>query len=207
MPMSQSYTVPATTLEHELVVKKSRFIARAARVESREQAMAFLAALRRDYPDARHHCWAYLLGNPESASTAACNDDGEPTGTAGKPILNVIQHKGIGDVMVVVARYFGGIKLGAGGLTRAYRSACEAVLSALPLLQHRWMVKRVLRCDFPQEQPLRHWAEQHEARIAAVDYVERVRVELVLPAEILPELEAFCRAHGIVVHGGVALEQ
>jgi len=153
--MSPSYRVPATTLERALEVKKSRFIARVTRVESREQAMAFLETLRRAHPDARHHCWAYLLGNPRSASTAACNDDGEPSGTAGKPILHVIQHKGIGDVMVVVARYFGGIKLGAGGLTRASRAACEDVLSALPLaLRQPWLQRRV-RCDFSLEQPLR----------------------------------------------------
>jgi len=197
--MNHSYPVPAVTLERELEVKKSRFIARAAKVESREQAMAFLEALRVDFPDARHHCWAYLVGNPASASTAASSDDGEPSGTAGKPILNVIQHKGIGDVIVGVARYFGGIKLGAGGLTRAYSSACEAVLSDLPLEQHRLLLLRTVHCDFSYEQPLRHWAEQHEAQVIAVDYGERVAVKLAMPAELLADLDAFCRAHGLTV--------
>jgi len=197
--MNQSYPVPAATLERELEVKKSRFIARAAKVENREQAMAFLEALRADYPDARHHCWAYLVGNPASASTAASSDDGEPSGTAGKPILNVIQHKEVGDVIVGVARYFGGIKLGAGGLTRAYSSACEAVLSALPLEQHRMLVRRMVCCDFSNEQPLRHWAEQHNAQVVTVDYGEQVRVQLDLQAESITELEAFARAHDLTV--------
>jgi len=187
-------------LERELEVKKSRFIARAAHVESREQAMVFLDALKRDYPDARHHCWAYLVGNPVAASTAASSDDGEPSGTAGKPILNVIQHKGIGDVMVGVARYFGGIKLGAGGLTRAYSGACEAVLSALPLVQHRQMISRMVQCDFSQEQALRHWAGQHEATIAAVDYAERVVLEMVLPVEEEEALVVLCHALGLLTH-------
>jgi uncharacterized YigZ family protein len=196
--MSHSYDVPAATLERELAVKKSRFIARAARVENRQAAMAFLEAVKRDYPDARHHCWAYLLGAPQSASTAAANDDGEPSGTAGKPILNVIQHKGIGDVMVVVTRYFGGIKLGAGGLTRAYSSACEAVLSALPLAQHRQMLRRRIRTDFSQEQRLRHWLAGHGVAIADVAYGDGVALTLVLPADLVPQLEAFCRANGMV---------
>lgn len=197
MKMRATYAVPAAILERELEVKKSRFIARAARVENREQAMAFLAALKRDYPDARHHCWAYLVGNPLSASTAASSDDGEPSGTAGKPILNVIQHKGIGDVMVGIARYFGGIKLGAGGLTRAYSGACEAVLSELPLVQQRPMTSRRVLCDFSQEQLLRHWAEQHAASIATVDYAERVALEMVLPVEDVAALEGFCHAQGM----------
>jgi len=195
--MSASYSVPAATLERELEVKKSRFIAQAARVENREQAMVFLEALKRDYPDARHHCWAYLVGNPVSASTAASSDDGEPSGTAGKPILNVIQHKGIGDVVVGVARYFGGIKLGAGVLTRAYSGACETVLSELPLTQHRLMSSCLVRCDFAQEQLLRHWAVQHEAQIAAIDYAEQVVVELLLPTERESELERFCQSQGM----------
>lgn len=199
--MSQTYFIPATTLERELEVKKSRFIARATHVGTREDAMAFLDSAMQDYPDARHHCWAYLLGNPLSASTAGSNDDGEPSGTAGKPILNVIRHKDIGDVMVVVSRYFGGIKLGAGGLTRAYGNATEAVLSALPLEQHRILVHRKLRCDFSLEQPLRHWAAQHQASVIHVEYSDAVSLVLALPHESAPSLESFCQSNGIPAQG------
>lgn len=197
--MNQSYPVPAITLERVLEVKKSRFIARAGRIENREQAMLFLEALKADYPDARHHCWAYLVGNPASASTAASSDDGEPSGTAGKPILNVIQHKGIGDVMVGIARYFGGIKLGAGGLTRAYSGACEAVLSDLPLKQHQLLISRTVHGDFSCEQSLRHWADGHQAQVVAVEYGVRVTLVLALPTEMLTEMEDFCRAHGLTI--------
>jgi putative IMPACT (imprinted ancient) family translation regulator len=99
---------------------------------------------------------------------------------------------------VGVARYFGGIKLGAGGLTRAYSGACEAVLSVLPLEQHRILLSRLIHCDFANEQPLRHWAETHDAQVMAVDYGEQVRMELALPMESLSDLEAFCSAHNLM---------
>lgn len=196
--MSQGYPVPARTLEREIERRKSRFIARAGCVTTREEGMAFLQAMRDAYPDARHHCWAYLIGDPETAASAAMNDDGEPSGTAGKPILNVIQHKGIGDVIVVVARYFGGVKLGAGGLVRAYAGATEAVLSELPFTSQVQLETIHLQMDFAREQAVRHWAGEHDADVIAVDYGEGVTMRLRLPAEQRNELKAFCAANGIV---------
>ncbi len=192
-----SCRVPATAVEAEIEIKKSRFIARALPVTSREEALAAVARARADHPDARHHCWAYLLGDPERAASAAMNDDGEPSGTAGKPILNVIRHKGIGDVLVVVIRYFGGIKLGAGGLTRAYAAATEAALSRLPLIEREPRAEVGLVLDFAQEQPLRHWAAGHDGELLEVEYGEQVRVRLRLPEEALPALRAWCEARGV----------
>ncbi len=191
------HRVPAQTVEHEIAIKKSRFIARAVPAASRRQALDAVAAARADYPDARHHCWAYLLGNPATAASAATNDDGEPSGTAGKPILNVIQHKGIGDVIVVVTRYFGGIKLGAGGLTRAYGAATEAVLSITPLIEHvaRFTVR--LTGDFADEQPLRHWAAAHQAEVVDVRYAAAVTLIVDCPQAHQPALAAFCAARRI----------
>ncbi len=191
--------MPAAAHEAVVEIKKSRFIARAAQASDRAAAMALLERSRADYPDARHHCWAYLIGNPETASGAAMNDDGEPSGTAGKPILNVIRHKGIGDVMVVVSRYFGGVKLGAGGLTRAYSNAAEAVLAELPLAEQRPQCALTLSLGFAQEQPLRHWAECHEAAISALEYGQGVRAELALPETHREALLEWCRAEGITV--------
>ena len=111
--------------------QKSRFISRAGCVTSKDEAKLFVHQCRLDYEDAGHYCWAYLLGNPDRASSAAMSDDGEPSGTAGKPILNVLQHKNVGDIMVVVVRYFGGVKLGAGGLVRAYSSSAQLVMDKL----------------------------------------------------------------------------
>jgi len=117
--------IPQATAQAEIEIKKSRFIGLAKQINDREQGMLWLAKVKATYPDARHHCWAYLLGNPSCATNAGMGDDGEPSGTAGKPILNVLQHKGVGDIMLIVVRYFGGIKLGAGGLNRTYGQAAQ----------------------------------------------------------------------------------
>lgn len=195
--MSSAYPVPAAQQEALFEVKKSRFIAMAAHAASRDAALQFVESVRHRYPDARHHCWAYLLGDPGGSCEAGMNDDGEPAGTAGKPILNVLQHKGVGDVVLVVVRYFGGIKLGAGGLTRAYSSSAEAVMSSLAVLERQPLIERRLRLDFSQEQALRHWAGQHEAQLCELSYGEGVAVRLSLPQEQEAALEAFCRGAGI----------
>ena len=198
--MSPSYPTPADTVEIESEVKKSRFIARATKVSSREEALEFVAQAKRDYPDARHHCWAYLLGDPLSAATAAMHDAGEPSGTAGRPILNVIQHKGVGDVMVVVVRYFGGVKLGAGGLVRAYSGAAEAAMSQLPVEQAVAMQHLMLKMDFAKEQPVRHWLGQNQGEIGQIDYSAEVVMRVCVPQESGEALRAFCSAQGVTVN-------
>ena len=119
--LSDPYTA---TLEF----KKSQFLGFGYPIDSREQLMFHVEQLRNQYPDARHVCYGYIIGDPHNTTSAGFDDDGEPGGTAGKPILNVLQHKGIGNCVVIVVRYFGGIKLGAGGLTRAYSSTAQAVV-------------------------------------------------------------------------------
>lgn len=198
--MAKAYPVPAQSVEREILVRKSRFIARALSATSREQALMQVRQARKDFPDARHHCWAYLIGDPNSASAAAMDDDGEPGGTAGKPILNVIQHKAIGDVLVVVIRYFGGIKLGAGGLTRAYAQATEAVLSELPVEQQEPRLTATLTMDFAHEQVLRHWAGEHGAEILEVTYGEQVGICLDIPEAATEGLAGFCAARNIRMH-------
>ena len=114
-----AYQILTQPAEAEIEIKKSRFIAHALPVSSRDDALKAVKQLKTRYPDARHHCWAYLLGDPTGAASAAMDDDGEPSGTAGRPILGVLQDRRVGDTLIVVVRYFGGIKLGASGLTRA----------------------------------------------------------------------------------------
>ena len=168
--MSKDYPVPSGYLERETEVKKSRFIARVYPVSSRDEVREHIARAHQDYPDARHVCWAYQIGRPGSAAEAAMNDDGEPSGTAGKPILNVIQHKDMGDVLVIVVRYFGGIKLGAGGLVRAYAGAAESVLSEVGRTIQQSRVQAEVVLGFADEQPLRHWCEGHEGHIESIRY-------------------------------------
>lgn len=132
--MKESYIVPAGKARAEIVVQKSRFIASATAAFSVDEARAFLNSIRAEFPDATHHVPAFIVGHGDSM-IAHCSDAGEPSGTAGRPALTVLQGSGLGDVAVVVTRYFGGVKLGTGGLSRAYRDAVKAVLAVLPRAQ------------------------------------------------------------------------
>ena len=198
--MSAGYPIPAGFLEKETEIRKSRFIARIAPVHGRDQVKALVQQAWQEHPDARHVCWAYQIGQPGSAAEAAMNDDGEPSGTAGKPILNVIQHKDMGDVAVIVIRYFGGIKLGAGGLVRAYAGAAESVLSAVGREVNRPMEKVVVSLPFALEQPLRHWCQQHDADPAEAVYGEGVTMTVYLPEPAVESLVSFCEANQLDYH-------
>ena len=193
------YPVPAATGRAETEVRKSRFIAVAAHAGTREEALAVVEEARQAHPEARHHCWAYVLGAPGAATSAAMNDDGEPSGTAGRPILNVIEHKGIGDVVVVVIRYFGGVKLGAGGLVRAYAGAAEAVLSSLELVQHEPVVRFSLEGGFADEQPLRHEAHQLGGAVEEVRYGEGIEMVMSVPLAARESLLEVCQSRQMAV--------
>ena len=195
--MAKDYPIPAGFLERETEIKKSRFIARVAPVSSRDDVKSWLEQARNDHPDARHICWAYQIGRPGAAAEAAMNDDGEPSGTAGKPILSVIQHKDLGDVLVMVIRYFGGIKLGAGGLVRAYAGATEAVLSGVERVIQQPMSQVTVTMAFADEQPLRHWCDQNGAEIGNVGYSAGVTADVSLAEEQNQEFTAFCESRGI----------
>ncbi|MGH1541185.1 MAG: YigZ family protein [Arenicella sp.] len=189
------FLFPSNAIETEYSIKKSRFITRAAYAENRADAMQLLDLAKQDYPDARHHCWAYLFGDSEANSNASMSDDGEPSGTAGKPILNVIQHKEIGNIMIIVIRYFGGIKLGAGGLVRAYSAAAQQAMDILTLEKAIPMISRTVLLAFSQEQFLRHFAGLYQAELGEVIYTDRVSIELKVPEQHLPELEKEAASH------------
>lgn len=176
--MSLAYAIPEGTTEICYEIKKSRFIARLSFAKDREQAMKALAQAKQDFPDARHHCWAYQIGPPSAPHLAAMSDDGEPSGTAGKPILNVIQHKEVGDIMLVVIRYFGGIKLGAGGLVRAYSQSAQMAFDVLSTKRHVELDSFSLVCKFQDEQAIRHWLSKIESEIVSVNYSDQVNMEI-----------------------------
>lgn len=139
--------VPADTSasEIDLEIKRSHFLGLAARTTSEAQAREFIASRRAIYPDARHHCSAFIIANPGATPTERSNDDGEPSGTAGKPMLEVLRGSQIFDVTVVVTRYFGGTLLGTGGLVRAYSQATAQALEQLSLCrrsqQYLWQLR------------------------------------------------------------------
>lgn len=176
-----AYTVPAREARFEQEIKKSRFIGVARHASSQHEARAALGALRREFPDATHHCWAYVLGDPQSSPVIRMSDDGEPSGTAGKPILNVLQHKHVGDILVVVVRYFGGTKLGAGGLVRAYSSTASGVIERLELAEKTPLRQARLRIDYAEEAPVRKLLLDHDAIVRSTRYGEHVELTIQFP--------------------------
>ncbi len=173
----------ASPAQFELIVKKSRFIACVEPIPGREQALARIAQLKDEHPDAAHVCWALLAGGQSAA-----NDDGEPGGTAGRPMLEVLRHQDLQGVMASVVRYFGGIKLGAGGLVRAYTDAvAQALLSAEKIL----MTKKIqMTCSVPYalEGMVRRELELAQAALLVVSHGSVVTLTLELPENAVPKL-------------------
>jgi uncharacterized YigZ family protein len=116
----------------EETIRRSRFITTVARAATREAARAFIAGIGNEFPDATHNCWAFVAGAPGESGQVGMSDDGEPHGTAGRPMLTALLHGGVGEIVAVVTRYYGGVKLGKGGLGRAYAGGVVAALETLP---------------------------------------------------------------------------
>lgn len=182
--MSAGYVVPAEIVSVEIDIKKSRFIAFLSPAKSRQEALAFVQAKRLEYPDASHHCSAFVI----DAGVAGFDDDGEPSGTAGRPMLNVLQHKHIENIVAVVVRYFGGIKLGAGGLVRAYSASVQEACTILPVEKRIEFRKGLVVCDYAQEQMVRHHLEQHRVCLQWCDYGQTVTMHIFVPETIRAEL-------------------
>ena len=182
------FLLPAQTFQHEYEVKKSEFICQLYEVKTRVEAMKALAQAKAEYPDARHHCWAYILGDVKSQ---AFNDDGEPSGTAGKPILNVLQHRSMGNTMAIVIRYFGGVKLGAGGLVRAYSQATQQAIELCPLKRFVPQKVMTLDCPYELEPSLRRFLTQHDAWIIRQEYAGTAQFDISFPESQLASVESW----------------
>ena len=184
------HAVAAREARFEQEIKRSRFIGIATPVKSPEEAAAALAAVKKEFPDATHHCWAYVVGDPESSSQLRMNDDGEPTGTAGRPILNVLQHKHVGDILVVVVRYFGGTKLGAGGLVRAYSSTASGVMDCVEVVPNTPHRDARLAIDYAEDRSVRRLLEELDVSVTSSTYGERVELTIRFPDDRAEELSA-----------------
>jgi uncharacterized YigZ family protein len=163
------YPIPAKEARAEIVVVNSRFVASAAPVFSVEEARAFIARIRAEFSDASHNVPAFLIGYGASV-TAHCTDDGEPSGTAGRPALAVLQGSGLGDVVVVVTRYFGGTKLGTGGLVQAYGDAVKAVLAVLPRAEKISTHTVMLACEYSLFERIRLLIQAHHGQTLDEDF-------------------------------------
>lgn len=176
------YPIPAGRARTDLTISNSRFIAQAAPTADVAAAKAFIAELRAAAPDASHHCFAYLVGYGASV-TAGMSDDGEPGGTAGRPMLAVLRGAGLGDVTVVVTRYFGGTLLGTGGLVRAYGDSVKAVLEVLPRAERVELRDLHVRANYGDYAAIRRALETHGATVEAEDFATDVHISAHLPAD------------------------
>ncbi|MGS0891005.1 IMPACT family protein [Burkholderia stagnalis] len=174
-----TYSLAASTTR-ELEIRKSRFIAHAIPVDDRDAAMQALQRLRDDHPTATHVCWALLAGGQSGMS-----DDGEPSGTAGRPILEVLRHHDLDGVLGAVVRYYGGVKLGAGGLVRAYTDAIASALLDAERIERIRHTRLAIEIGYPEEARVRRWMEQ--AGYELVDSAYGMTVKLVIK---LPETAA-----------------
>lgn len=177
------YSVPASTRRVEDVIDRSRFITTIGPAATVEEARGFLGRIREEFPDATHNCWAYVIGPPGDTSRVGMSDAGEPHGTAGRPMLTVLLGSGIGDVVAVVTRYYGGRKLGKGGLARAYSGGVKSALDGLPVREQMQSVRLSVTLDYPDETPLRNLLTEFEAEILEATHGTAVSFTLELPAD------------------------
>lgn len=184
----KSYRIPAEPVMFTEEIKKSRFITLLQHTDGVNDAKQFIQSVKDEYPDARHHCWAFVAGRPDDSQKLGFSDDGEPTGTAGKPIIAQLLGSEIGEITAVVVRYFGGIKLGTGGLVRAYGNGVQ---QSLKLLITKIKVPQVLceiTCDYSFINQIELLVRQVEGTVITSDFGADVTLRISIPATLLSEV-------------------
>ena len=177
----ESWLIPAQPVTVTEEIKKSRFITLLAHTDGVEAAKAFVSLVKAEHPDARHHCQAWVAGAPDDSQQLGFSDDGEPAGTAGKPMLAQLLGSGVGEITAVVVRYYGGIKLGTGGLVKAYGGGVQLALNQLVTFRKVPLTEYTLLCDYAQLAGIEALLKQHEGRISHSDYQANVALRIALP--------------------------
>lgn len=170
----------------EIVEKKSRFIANVRPVETEEEALAFIEEMKKKYWDARHNCSAYILG--ERQEQMRCSDDGEPSQTAGKPMMDVLDGAGLTNTAVVVTRYFGGTLLGTGGLVRAYSAAVQEGLKNSRIITKYWGTELLVGTDYNGIGKLQYLFGQRQIPILDAEYTDQVQFTVLVPVSCVQEI-------------------
>lgn len=179
--MEKSYKMLKQYGEASFVERKSRFISYAMPVTTEEEAIEFLNTIRKKHYDATHNCYAYILG--ENAEIQRSSDDGEPSGTAGVPILEILRKEGLTNTIVVVTRYFGGILLGAGGLIRAYAEGAKLAVSAAGAIEVKKFSFFAVKIDYSYLGKVQHEAMKKEYIILDTSYTDMVKITFLSPPE------------------------
>ncbi|MBC7449345.1 MAG: YigZ family protein [Hymenobacteraceae bacterium] len=195
--------IPAARVRTELIVSRSRFIATAGPADTVEAARAFIAGIRAEMPDANHHVYAYAIGHG-ATTTLGQSDDGEPSGTSGRPALAVLRGSGLGDTVLVITRYFGGTKLGTGGLVKAYGDAAKAVLAELPRAEKIARQTLTVTLPYPAYEPVRRLLSTFAGTIEEEAFGEGVTLRVELPVARVAE---FTRGLGDASAGAARVKQ
>lgn len=192
--MSEEYLVPDLPPEgfhrDEEVVRRSRFIVTIGRAASPEAAHAFIDRIRAEHSQATHNCWAFNAGEPGSTAQVGASDDGEPKGTAGRPMLTALLHGGVGEIVVVVTRYFGGTLLGTGGLVRAYQGSVKLGLEKLPTKRREVLERCLVSMDTAWDGAFQNLLRAAGGRILTSDYRFDASYEILVPEAAVDGLEA-----------------
>ncbi len=164
------------------MISRSRFVCSLAHAETTEAAQAFVREIRERWPDSRHHATAWVAGPPGSSAQVGMSDDGEPHGTAGRPMLNILLHSGVGEIVAVVTRWFGGIKLGTGGLARAYAGTVELAMGELTTVERMDLLTLELIFGYERIDAIQRLLPRFEAEILEERYLHHVAFAVRLPA-------------------------
>ncbi|NLM65802.1 MAG: YigZ family protein [Enterococcus sp.] len=194
--MLEKYRTIRTDGQVEIEIKKSRFICFAKRVSSEEEAREYIQAIKKEHWKANHNCSAYILG--KKAEVLRSSDDGEPSGTAGVPMLEVLKNNQLVDVVVVVTRYFGGIKLGAGGLIRAYSSAVSTTLEEIGIVEATPQQEIFATVDYSLSGKLQHFLETNDYTIKETLFLENVTFCVLVKDAVSFEEQLIDLLHGNV---------
>lgn len=186
----QRYPLPAAQVQVEDEIQRSRFITTLAPADSVAAAKGFIAGIAAERAGATHNCFAYLVGPPGTSARIGMSDDGEPHGTAGRPMLNILLHCDAGDLAVVVTRYFGGIKLGKGGLVRAYSGGVQHALREVVLVERIIWRQVSLIFDYNLLEPLKRLYPDYEVEILTEEFTASIQHLVRLPVERLDEFRA-----------------
>ncbi|WP_286234185.1 YigZ family protein [Thalassotalea sediminis] len=181
--MSQPYQIAASEVIDEIEVTRSRFICYISPCDSQQAFKQFLKEIQLQHPQANHHCYAFVAGHPLDSQRYGFSDDGEPSGTAGKPMLAVLQGSGVGEVAAIVVRYFGGTKLGTGGLQRAYSASVRSALASLVIETKVPKVYKTIACQYTQVNDILHLVKQVGAEVISQDFAENVDLTLAIPEQ------------------------
>jgi uncharacterized YigZ family protein len=203
MADSARYPIPSRVHRVDETIQRSRFITTAAHAPDAEAAQAFIQTIRDEFPDATHHCWAFVAGPPASTTHIGMSDDGEPHGTAGRPMLTSLLHGGVGEIVAVCTRYYGGVKLGTGGLARAYSGGVKLALETLPTDEKVARVWLVVTVGYADVDGMQRLIDELDIVVENEEYGAEVQYVLGVPS---PDEEVLRTCVGDLTRGNGRVE-